>query len=48
MASTDEYVRVEIDGADGIDEVVLGFRREGELYELTAMEPPMEAEITKR
>ncbi|WP_156037871.1 MULTISPECIES: hypothetical protein [Haloferax] len=44
----EEYLTLTLDEATGVDEVVLGFRKDGEFYELISLEPPVEAEIRQR
>lgn len=43
-----EYVHLEVRAADDIDEVVLGFRKDGELLELASLSAPVEATLEKR
>jgi hypothetical protein len=45
---TGEYLQLDLDEPTDVDEVVIGFRRGGEFYELLSVEPPVEAEVTKR
>jgi hypothetical protein len=39
-------IRVELDGGRDIEAVVLAFRKDGELFELAELPPPVRAEIT--
>lgn len=43
-----QYVRLEVKSADDIDEVVIGFRKDGELLELASLDVPAEATLEKR
>lgn len=40
-------IRLEVSGSSDIDEVVLGFRRDGQFYELASLSPPVEATLDK-
>lgn len=42
-----EHLEVELGEASGVEEVVLGFRKGGEYYELAVVEPPLRAELRK-
>ncbi|MGB9956796.1 hypothetical protein ACOZ4B_10450 [Haloferax prahovense] len=44
---SDEYFRLTLGEQTDVDEVVLGFRKGGEYYELAVLEPPLQAEIRK-
>jgi len=41
------FVRLEVTDKNDIEEVVLAFRKDGELRELASMEPPAMAELEK-
>ncbi|WP_411964737.1 hypothetical protein [Haloferax sp. YSMS24] len=43
-----EHLEVELGEDCDVEEVVLGFRKGGEYYELVVVEPPVKAEIQKR
>jgi hypothetical protein len=45
--SQSTIVRLDVAESDGIDEVIIGFRKDGELYELAGSEPPVTAELRK-
>jgi len=42
------YFELDLDSAEDIEEVVIAFRQDGELYELASIEPPVEARIERR
>ncbi|WP_416840110.1 hypothetical protein [Haloferax sp. DFSO52] len=43
-----EHLEVELGEGSGVEEVVLGFRKDGEYYELAVVEPPVKAKIRKQ
>ncbi|MRW97010.1 MULTISPECIES: hypothetical protein [Haloferax] len=45
---SNEHLEIELGEESGVEEVVLGFRKDGEYYELAVVEPPVKAEIRKR
>ncbi len=42
---SDECFRLNLGEQTGVDEVVLGFRKDGAFYELLTVSPPIEAEV---
>lgn len=43
-----EHLEVELGEGCDVEEVVLGFRKEGEFYELAVFEPPVRAVVTQQ
>ena len=46
--SKPSYFELDLGSAEDIEEVVIAFRQDGELYELASIEPPVEARIERR
>ena len=44
---TEQTIRLTVDDGTAIAGVVLAFRKDGELHELTELEPPVEATLRK-
>jgi hypothetical protein len=40
-------IRLEVSESSSIDEVVLGFRRDGQFHELASLSPPVKATLDK-
>jgi hypothetical protein len=45
--SKPSYFELDLGSAEDIEEVVIAFRKDGELYELASVEPPVEARIER-
>jgi hypothetical protein len=48
MELENRHLSLELPERKDIEEVVIAFRKDGELYELTSIEPPVEANIAQQ